>query len=40
MEYHVVDNVLLIEASSDDVTDSTHSLIPYNDVMEIVNNLS
>ena len=40
MECHGVDNVLLIEASSNDVTDSTHSLIPYNDVMEIVNNLS
>ena len=30
MECHVVDNVLLTEASSDDVTDSAHSLITYN----------
>ena len=38
--YHVVDNVLLTEGSSYDVTDSTHSLITYNDVIEGVDHLS
>ena len=40
MKYHVVDNLLLTEASSDDVTDSTHSLIPNNNVIEVVDHLS
>ena len=39
MECHIVDNVLLTEASSDDVTDSTHSLITYNNVIEGVDHL-
>ena len=40
MEYHFVDNVSLTEASSNDVTDSTHSLITYNNVIEGVDHLS
>ena len=37
-----MDNVLLTEAinnSIDDVTGSTHSLIPYNNVIEVVDHL-
>ena len=40
MEYHVVENVLLTETSIDDVTDSTHNFIPYNDAIEVVDHLS